>query len=109
MHPAIIEVIMDLENIETLKIEKYNENSIIIFKADTGNMPLHIATEYLQNIQNMLTPVLSPAKVLVMPNTIGVIVLEKEETNRKVFHIDTDVPAEKVQEIVDRVSKELGI
>lgn len=97
---------MEIKNIDVLKVEKITENSLIMFKVDTGNLPRLKAEEYLDRLKELVKPIVAPAKVLILNQSIDVTVLEKD---RKVFHIDDDVPAEKVQEIVDRVKQELGI
>lgn len=97
---------MEIKNIDVLKVEKVTENTLLMFKVDTGNLPRLKAEEYLDRIKEMVQPIVAPAKVLILNQSVDVTVLEKD---RKVFHIDADVPAEKVQEIVDRVKQELGI
>ncbi len=69
---------MEIKNIDVLKVEKVTENTLLMFKVDTGNLPRLKAEEYLDRIKEMVQPIVAPARVLILNQSVDVTVLEKE-------------------------------
>ena len=66
------------KSIFLLERQTFTENNIVLVKIDVGNIPLRRATDYMENIKNSFQEFVSPAKLVVMPNSTTVEILEKE-------------------------------
>jgi hypothetical protein len=65
-------------SVQILNKQQLTENNIVVFKVDTGNMPIHKAQEYLQNFKDNIVGSCSPASVWVMSNKVDVSIIEKQ-------------------------------
>jgi hypothetical protein len=65
-------------SVQILNKQQLTENNIVVFKVDTGNMPIHKAQEYLQNFKDSITGSCAPADVWVMSNKVDVSIIEKQ-------------------------------
>lgn len=63
-------------SIQIVNKQNLTENSVIVVKVDVGSLPLHKATEYMDNIKGAFKDIIGAAKLVVMSNKHDLSIVE---------------------------------